>query len=165
MKKWEMKCTTGLILFWALFPLWGFSQITSLDWSDYPALGTSAILLGDTTGHVPVSISPGGADQVWDFQMPLSGRKVPYAIVSANATPYASSVPGAEWALQSKQWLSIPYIIIRNMMLELVRFWALGLGLSFLPISREAILTCRLLWIFHFHSLWGKPGPRNPVTL
>lgn len=105
-----MKCTTGLILFWALFPLWGFSQITSLDWSDYPALGTSAILLGDTTGHVPVSISPGGADQVWDFQMPLSGREVPYAIVSANATPYASSVPGAEWALQSKQWLSLPAV-------------------------------------------------------
>lgn len=110
MKKWDNMKTIGLMVFLALLPFGGFSQITSLDWADFPPIGTQAVLLGDTTGHVPVTITPGGANQVWGYQMPLSGREIPYEIVLPSATPYASSVPGAEWALQSKQWLSLPAV-------------------------------------------------------
>lgn len=108
MKTRDRHWTLGLMLFGALLPFWGFSQITSLEWSDFPSLGTKAVVFVDTTGHVPVTISPGGENQVWDFQMPLSGRENPYEIVLITATPYASSFPEAQWALQSKQWVSLP---------------------------------------------------------
>lgn len=81
---------------------------------DAPAVGTRNRMQTDTTGHAAVNLGEPAENQTWDFTQPLQGGEIPLDIVQPSETPYAAIVPGAEWAIQSKQWLSVdpmPFVL------------------------------------------------------
>ena len=73
----------------------------------YPSVGTEVRMLADTTGNVTVSLGSSGADQAWEFKQELKGIEIFYNYVAAAATPFGATVPGAESAIYTKQWLNI----------------------------------------------------------
>ena len=83
------------------------AQEISIQVSDYPTVGTQNKMFADTVGYVTVSLGSAGAGQTWEFKQALKGEEIVYNYVSVSSTPYPASVPGSEWAVQSKQWLDI----------------------------------------------------------
>ena len=86
----------------------GYGQY-SIEWADFPDIGTATTYSVDTTGSVLVDLGSTGADITWDFSsLDLTGMQFPVEIVDASATEWADSFPTAEWSMQNRQWLSIP---------------------------------------------------------
>jgi hypothetical protein len=83
------------------------ARAVELQIGDASAVGTRNRMQTDTTGHAVVNVGSPGDNQVWDFTQPLHGQEILLDIVQPSETPYAAAVPGAEWAIQSKQWLSL----------------------------------------------------------
>jgi hypothetical protein len=83
------------------------SATISLNLSDYPDVGTRNRLATDTTGHAAVVIGSAGADRTWDFTQTLHGREIGMDFVLPSETPFGASVPGAETAVKTMQWLSV----------------------------------------------------------
>jgi hypothetical protein len=83
------------------------ARAVELQIGDAPAVGTRNRMHTDTTGHAVVAVGLPGDNQTWDFTQPLQGREILLDVVQASETPYAAAVPGAEWAIRSKQWLSL----------------------------------------------------------
>ncbi|MBN2201760.1 hypothetical protein JW777_07400 [bacterium] len=89
-------------------------RAVDLQIGDAPGVGVRNRMQTDTTGHAAVNVGDPGENQVWDFTQPLAGSEILLDIVQASETPYAAAVPGAEWAIQSKQWLSldpVPFLL------------------------------------------------------
>ncbi len=94
------------------------ADAVELQIGDAPAVGVRNRMQTDTTGHAAVNVGTAGDNQVWDFTQTLHGQEILMDIVQPSETPYAAIVPGAEWAIQSKQWLSVdpvPFIFPAGM--------------------------------------------------
>lgn len=74
---------------------------------DYPDVGTRNRMDTDTTGHAAVVIGPAGENQTWDFTQAIHGRQIGMDYVLPSETLYGASVPGAERAIKTWQWLSV----------------------------------------------------------
>jgi hypothetical protein len=75
--------------------------------SDYPVVGTQVRMLADSTGLTAVNLGSPGAGQAWEFKQELKGKEIVYNYIPAEATPFSGTVPGPEWAVQTKQWLDV----------------------------------------------------------
>ncbi len=97
----------------AVFGASSFTAATvTLQLEDYPDVGTRNRLDTDTTGHAAVVIGPAGENQTWDFTQAIHGRQIGMDYVLPSETLYGASVPGAERAIKTWQWLSVDPIPI-----------------------------------------------------
>jgi hypothetical protein len=84
------------------------AQSYSIQADEYPNIGVANTLSADSSGHVSVVVGSPGEGKVWDFTQPLKSREIPWEVVAPSATPFSTaSIPGAEWAIRTKQWLSV----------------------------------------------------------
>jgi hypothetical protein len=80
----------------------------SIESGDYPTIGTRNTLSADTSGHVTVALGSPGENQTWTFTQSLNSREVPWEVVAPGDTPFfIEAFSQAEWALKSKQWISL----------------------------------------------------------
>jgi hypothetical protein len=80
---------------------------------DYPAVGTRNTTFVDTSGNAPVVISGPGEGQTWVYTDALRGDTLSYAFVLPSETPfYISGFSSANWAIRTKQWLTVPAISV-----------------------------------------------------
>jgi len=87
-----------------------YGQSYQITKDDYPKIGTSSTFIADTTGNINVVIGEAGVGKTWTFTQQLFGPQFTTNYVDPTTTTYGSSFPDAEWAFETKQWISMDTI-------------------------------------------------------